>query len=71
MVPPMTRAPRALAAFALVGQIGNNALAASEDADNVRTAEAEARKAMRWAPWSANAIAFSSLMSAIVPHAFS
>ena len=45
-----------LAAFALVGQIGNNALAASEDASKRRTAIAEARTAIRWAPWSANAI---------------
>jgi hypothetical protein len=45
-----------LAAFALVGQVGNTALAASENATDARTAERQARKAMRWAPWSANAI---------------
>jgi O-antigen ligase len=45
-----------LAAFTVVGLIGNSALAASKRADDRRTGEAEARKAMRWAPWSANAI---------------
>ncbi len=46
----------ALMAFAVVGLIGNGALAASERAEDRQTAEAEARKAMRWSPWSANAI---------------
>jgi hypothetical protein len=44
-----------LAAFALVGLIGNSALSTSADAtakENWRTADAQARKATRWAPWS-------------------
>jgi tetratricopeptide (TPR) repeat protein len=44
-----------LAAFAFVGLVGNSALAASEEAaraGDVERAEAEARKAARWAPWS-------------------
>jgi tetratricopeptide (TPR) repeat protein len=45
-----------LAAFALVGQVGNTALAASERATDPETAQTEARKAIRWAPWSAKAI---------------
>jgi tetratricopeptide (TPR) repeat protein len=45
-----------LAAFALVGQVGNTALAASERATDPETAQTQARKAIRWAPWSAKAI---------------
>jgi O-antigen ligase len=45
-----------LIAFALVGLVGNSALEASRQATDRPTAEAEARKVMRWAPWSANAI---------------
>jgi hypothetical protein len=44
-----------LAAFALVGLIGNSAVAASRRAAaeaDARKAEAEARRATRWAPWS-------------------
>jgi O-Antigen ligase len=45
----------ALSAFAFVGLMGNNAIAASEDAvdnGNWSEAAAEARKAMDWMPWS-------------------
>ncbi|MBA2476273.1 MAG: O-antigen ligase family protein [Actinobacteria bacterium] len=46
-----------LAGVAFVGLVGNSALAASRDATTSRPAEAaaEARKAQRWAPWSAEA----------------
>jgi hypothetical protein len=45
-----------LAAFAFVGLVGNQALAASEDAQErgqLGRAEDEARTAIRWGPWSA------------------
>jgi len=45
----------AVGAFALVGLIGNSALSASANAtgkENWRTADAQARKATSWAPWS-------------------
>jgi tetratricopeptide (TPR) repeat protein len=45
-------------AFAFVGLIGNSAIAASDRAVSARDlgrAEDEARKAIRWAPWSATA----------------
>ena len=45
----------ALGAFAFVGLIGNSALSASADAlaaSDWSKAEAEARKAARWSPWS-------------------
>jgi tetratricopeptide (TPR) repeat protein len=45
-------------AFAFVGLIGNNAIAASDRAVSERDltrGEDEARKAIRWAPWSATA----------------
>jgi O-antigen ligase len=44
-----------LSAFALVGLVGNSALAASEEAredGNSERAEVHARKAIRWLPWS-------------------
>jgi hypothetical protein len=47
----------ALGAFAFVGLIGNSALSASADAlaaSDWSKAEAEARKAARWAPWSSD-----------------
>jgi hypothetical protein len=63
-VRPLSRAVRGgllvmsvpFVALAFAGLAGNGALAASRSADDRATAEAEARKAMRWAPWSANAI---------------
>jgi O-antigen ligase len=45
----------ALSGLALVGLVGNSALAASGEAassEDYDTAEVEARKAIRWAPWS-------------------
>jgi O-Antigen ligase len=45
-----------LGAFAFVGLMGNQAVAASknaEEAERLRVAESEARSATRWAPWSA------------------
>jgi O-Antigen ligase len=45
-----------LAAFAFVGLMGNQAVAASNNAEEderLATAESQARKATRWAPWSA------------------
>jgi hypothetical protein len=44
----------ALSAFAFVALVGNSALAAADAAvrNDPEQAEAEARKAMRWAPWS-------------------
>jgi cytochrome c-type biogenesis protein CcmH/NrfG len=45
----------AVGAFALVGLIGNSALSASANAtgkENWRTADTQARKVTRWAPWS-------------------
>jgi tetratricopeptide (TPR) repeat protein len=47
----------ALGAFAFVGLIGNSALSSSADAlaaSDWSKAEAEARKAARWAPWSSD-----------------
>jgi hypothetical protein len=46
-----------VAAFAFVGLIGNSALAASREALGLKEfdrSEAQARKAIRWAPWSAD-----------------
>jgi hypothetical protein len=45
-----------LGAFAFVGLMGNHALAAShnaEEREELARAESQARRAMRWAPWSA------------------
>jgi O-antigen ligase len=47
----------AVAVFALVAAVGNQALASSSDAlanQNYAKADAEARRAARWAPWSAD-----------------
>lgn len=51
-------ATAAVAAFSMVGLVGNQALAAAAeavDSGDFRTGAAEARIAMRWAPWSAEA----------------
>jgi hypothetical protein len=51
----LTAAGVALALFALVGQLGNNAAGASARANSrgdYGSAEREARRARRWAPWS-------------------